>query len=66
MKSTFLVTIDHGTDTDLLGIASDLTEALEGQFNLTEDVRPWSHPSLQPASPLLGQPPQTPPTVLGT
>lgn len=61
MKSTFLVEIDHGSDTDLAGIAFDMQEALQvSTFPYeTLSVKPWTHPTLQQASPL--QLPATPP-----
>lgn len=59
MKSTFLIEVDHGDDTDLQGVAFDLQDALEtSSFPYSVlSVKPWTHPSL------LGAPAQTPPVV---
>lgn len=60
MTSTFLVQLDHGSDTDLIGIATDIEETLNQHGNglIVLSVKPWTHPSL-----LSGTQPQTPPVA---
>lgn len=42
MTRTFLVDLDTESDTDLLGIAADIQDALESDGFLVQNVRPWS------------------------
>jgi hypothetical protein len=48
MTSTFLLSIDHGTDTDLLGIADELATVVSNNspFEVLSS-KPWFHPTLQ-------------------
>lgn len=58
MTSTFLVEVDHGSDTNLLGIAADLEHILHNDPELIVlSVKPWTHPTLGTA--------QAPPDVSG-
>lgn len=62
MTSAFILTLDHGSDTDLLSIADDLKSIIEKDENfIVIDVKPWSSPQpLETALPFL-----TPPGVPG-
>lgn len=59
MTRTFLVALDTGTDTDLIGIAQDIFDELDGAFQVSS-VKPWSGketgalPTLIPPSPQQG------------
>lgn len=62
MTSAFILTLDHGSDTDLLSIADDLKSIIEKDENfIVIDVKPWSSP--QPLGTAL--PSLTPPGVPG-
>ncbi len=51
MTSTFLVSVDHGDDTDLVGIAIDLQDALLNSPFEILSVTPWTHPTLGQTAP---------------
>lgn len=53
MTSSFILTLDTGDDTDLLGIADDIKTLVDGQqgFRVTE-CKPFPHPTLYPPTPL--------------
>lgn len=51
MTSTFLVSVDHGSDTDLLGIADELLQSFQSAPFEVLTVTPWSHPTLGQQSP---------------
>lgn len=62
MKHTFLVDLDTDSDTDAIGIAVDLKEAINTHFQYEcLDVRPWKTQSLLSGTPIV---PQTPGGVL--
>jgi hypothetical protein len=60
MTSAFILTIDHGSDTDLLSIATELADAVEHAGFDVISAKPWFAPSTLEATP------STPPDVSGT
>lgn len=62
MQAAFILTLDTGDDTDLIGIAADVSDIVDGQQGLiVVSCKPWPHPVLMP-EPALGAP--TPPSPL--
>jgi hypothetical protein len=51
MTSTFLLSIDHGSDTDLLSIAAELSDAAEHAGFDVLSCKPWFAPSTLEATP---------------
>jgi hypothetical protein len=61
MNATFLVSLNIGSDTDLLGIAQDIEAELSDAGMDVLSCAPWSHPSLSgvpPSTALGGTQPQ--------
>lgn len=69
MTSAFILNIDVGSDTDLLSIAAEITDACEHEGMSVVSCKPWAHPSLSTTSILppttLSAPAPTPPDVSG-
>lgn len=67
MTSAFILTLDVGDDTDLLGIADDVIQLVDGEEGLKViSCVPYQHPTLGiggPAAVVPGLPP--PPNPLG-
>ena len=62
MQAAFILTLDTGEDTDLVSIAEDVAEIVDGQQGLiVVSCKPWPHPVLLPQQ-ALGTP--TSPTPL--
>lgn len=52
MQSSFILTLDHGDDTDLLGIAEDIKHVVDGNNGLiVVECKPFPHPTLYPPTP---------------
>jgi hypothetical protein len=66
MTSAFILTLDHGSDTDLLGIADDVKSSIEkdGQF-IVIDVKPYAAPVSDPYTLAAPSVLPTPPVVTG-
>ena len=50
MTSAFILKLDVGDDTDLVGIAADLADIItaDGRYLVIEST-PWAHPTLAPS-----------------
>lgn len=58
MTAAFIIELDTGSDTDLIGIAEDLAQVVDGQEGFVViSCKPWAHPTLATG--------QTPPVVPG-
>jgi hypothetical protein len=52
MVSSFILTLDTGDDTDLIGIADDVKALVDGEEGLQViECKPYPHPSLYPPTP---------------
>jgi hypothetical protein len=52
MQASFILTLDTGSDTDLIGVAADVADALEGVEGLHVILcKPFPHPTLYPPTP---------------
>lgn len=48
MTSAFICIIDHGSDTDLLGIAQDVQDVFDAHSPYQcKSVKAWAHPTLE-------------------
>lgn len=53
MQAAFILTLDTGSDTDLIGIAQDVKQMVDGNEGLTViDCKPYIHPTLNLQTPL--------------
>ena len=47
MNASFILTLDTGSDTDLIGIAQDIQDLVDGEEGLhVIDCKPYQHPTL--------------------
>lgn len=52
MTPTFLISIDTGSDTDLLTVAQEIHDALDDSFSVIS-VKPWQQATTTLATPIL-------------
>lgn len=66
MTATFLLTLDVGSDTDLLSIAEDISHVAEQSGMIVQECKPWARQTFSSGAQTIAPPTQqTPPPIQG-